>query len=36
MNLPLTPDNVLHLANHFVIKHPGLAARMPRALADAL
>jgi ppGpp synthetase/RelA/SpoT-type nucleotidyltranferase len=36
MNLPLTPDNVLHLANHFVIKHPGLAARMPRALAEAL
>ncbi len=36
LDLPLTPDNVLHLANHFVIRHPGLAARMPPALAEAL
>ena len=36
MNLPMTADNVLHLANHFVIKDPELAARMPRTLAAVL
>jgi len=34
--LPFTPDNVLYLANHFVLQHPALAARMPPALVEVL